>query len=125
MSVHVPSKLDSNQVLQHAYDDDKNALRVSTETTVVAGAFDVAIDQATDSIKIGNGTNLVEVNDDGALRVSNGLIKEQFDYFSGAHTDTTSVYTYKRGGIGGAIVGIVTVLYTDSTKNEILSLSVS
>jgi hypothetical protein len=55
MSNYVPSKLDSSQVLQHAYDDEKSALRVATETTVVAGAFDVAIDQSTDSIKIGDG----------------------------------------------------------------------
>lgn len=120
-----PSKLDSSQVLQHAFDDNAQALRVNTEATVIAGAFEVAVDHNTDSIKIGDGTNLASVNNDGSFKVSNGLVKEPFDFFTGIHTDTSSIYTYKMGGAAGSIVAVVTILYTDSTKNEILSLSVS
>jgi len=120
-----PSKLDSTQVLQHAFDDETQTLRVNTEATVLAGAFEVAVDHFTDSIKIGDGTNLATVNMDGSIRVSNGLIKEPFDFFSGVHSDTSSIYTYKNGGPTGAIVGIVTIVYVDSSKKEILSLSVS
>jgi len=120
-----PSKLDSTQVLQHAFDDETQALRVNSEATVIAGAFEVAVDHFTDSVKIGDGTNLAAVNVDGSIKVSNGLVKEPFDYFSGIHTDTSSIYTYKRGGPTGQIVGIVTILYVDSSKKEILSLSVS
>lgn len=120
-----PSKLDSSQVLQHAFDDDTQTLRVNTEATVVAGAFEIAVDHSNDSIKIGDGINFAAVNDDGSLKVSNGLVKEQFDFFSAIHSSTSSIYTYKRGGSSGAIVGIVTIVYTDETKNEIASLSVS
>ena len=120
-----PSKLDSSQILQHAFDDTTQTLRVNTEATVVNGSFEIAVDHTNDSVKIGDGYNFAQITDDGALKVSSGLIKEQFDFFSANHTDVTSIYTYKRGGAGGAIVGIVTIIYTDATKREIASLAVS
>lgn len=120
-----PSKLDSSQILQHAFDDDTQTLRVNTEATIVGGAFEIAVDHSNDSVKIGDGINFAAVNDDGSVKVSNGLIKEQFDFFSAIHSTTTSIYTYKRGGASGAIVGIVTIVYTDDSKKEIATLSVS
>jgi hypothetical protein len=56
MPLYPISKLDANQVLKHAYDDASQALR--TNATVTVGTVDVAIDQATDSIRIGDGTTL-------------------------------------------------------------------
>jgi|OM-RGC.v1.024054062 hypothetical protein len=146
-----PSKLDSAQVLQHAFDDETKTLRVQTEATVVAGVMEVAIDHQTDSVKIGDGTRLAGVTSnnelkvklasvseasplpvdlsnvtvDNTLRVSGGLVKPQFDYFSGAHTSTSSVYTYRMGGPTGTIVSVVTVTYVDGTKREIASLTVT
>lgn len=120
-----PSALDSAQVLQHAFDDETNTLRVNTNATVVAGAIEVAISHQTDSVKIGNGTRFADVAVDNSLKVSSGLVKESFDYFSGVHTSTSSVYTYKRGGQAGQIVATVTITYIDGTKREIASLVVS
>lgn len=120
-----PSALDSTQVLQHAFDDETHALRVNTEATVVAGALEVAIDHQTDSVKIGNGFRFADITSDNSLKVSAGIVKEPFDYFSGEHTATTSIYTYKNGGPAGAVVAIVTITYIDNTKKEIQSLVVS
>jgi hypothetical protein len=120
-----PSALDSAQVLQHAFDDETHTLRVNTEATVVAGALEVAIDHQTDSVKIGNGVRFVDIATDNSLKVSAGIIKEPFDYFTGEHTSTTSVYTYKSGGSAGAVVAVVTITYVDDTKREIASLVVT
>lgn len=120
-----PSALDSAQVLQHAFDDETHALRVNTEATVVAGALEVAIDHQTDSVKIGDGSRFADITSDNSLKVSAGIIKEPFDYFSGEHTATTSIYTYKNGGAAGAVVAIVTITYVDGSKKEIQSLVVS
>lgn len=120
-----PSKLDSAQVLQHAFDDETHALRVNTEATVVAGAIEIAVDHQTDSIKLGDGNRFAEITSDNSLKVAAGIVKEPFDYFSGEHTSTSSVYTYKLGGAAGAIVAIVTINYIDDTKREISSLVVT
>lgn len=65
-----PTKLDSSQVLQHAYDESTAALRVNTGATInVQGILEVAIDATTDSIKIGDGTEYVDVTVDNCLKV--------------------------------------------------------
>jgi hypothetical protein len=119
------SSLDQNQIMQRAFDEQADALRVQTEARVVANAMEVAISDKDDSIRLGDGTNLTEVTVDGALKVSGGLVKEAFDYFSGTHTDTTSTFTYRRGGALGAVVATVQVVYASTEKDEILSLSVT
>lgn len=125
MSRPAASKLDSSQVLRHAFDDESGSLRVNTEATVVAGSFEVSVDHQTDSVKIGDGINTVDVTQDNSLKVSSGIVKEKFDYFSGQHTATTSIYTYKNGGPSGSIVATVTINYVDSDKKEIQSLTVT
>lgn len=120
-----PSNLDSAQVLQHAFDDESKSLRVQTEATVVAGVMEVAVDHQTDSIKIGNGTRFADIATDNSLKVSSGLVKNAFDYFSGTHTALQSTYTYRNGGSSGTIVAVVTITYTDSSKKEIETLVVS
>lgn len=119
-----PSLLDANQVLQHAFDDDTQALRVDTQATVIEGNLEVAVDHQTDSIKIGDGARLAEVTDDKAIKVSNGLVKDSFDYFSADHSSVSSVYVYRKGGPTGSVVATVTINYTDITKSEISSLQV-
>lgn len=120
-----PSRLDSAQVLQHAFDDETRALRVNTEATVVAGSLEIAIDHQTDSVKLGDGSRIAEIAADNSLKVSSGIVKDPFDYFSGTHTATSSTYTYRQGGSSGTIVAIVTVTYVDGTKREIASLTVT
>lgn len=120
-----PSKLDSSQVLQYSFDDETRSLRVNTEATVVAGAKEVAIKPPTDSSKIRDGNRFAEITTDNSLKVSSGLVKDPFDYFSGAHTTTTSVYTYRNGGPSGTIVAVITIEYEDSDKKEISSLTVT
>ena len=58
--------------------------------------------------------------------LSNTLITDSFDYIGATYPDTeTEVYTYKSGGSGGTIVGTITVVYTDSTKAVLLSVTKS
>ena len=71
-----PSKLDSAQVLQHAFDDETKTLRVQTEATVVAGVMEVAIDHQTDSVKIGDGTRLAGVTSNNELKVKLASVSE-------------------------------------------------
>jgi len=53
-----------------------------------------------------------------------GLVTEPFDYVGAAYPDTTTeVYTFKEGGLGGATVATVTVVYTDTTKEFITSVT--
>ena len=48
------------------------------------------------------------------------------DYIAVGYPDaTTETYTYKTGGSGGTTVGVVTVVYTDSTKANISSVTKS
>lgn len=70
MAIPGDHNLDANQVIQNVYEEDNNALRVNTQATIVSGAFEVAIDQANDSIKVGDGTDLLEVNPDGSINVN-------------------------------------------------------
>lgn len=52
--------LDSDQVIRSVYDDNKNTLRVSVLDGTNGGeSFEVVINQADDSIRIGDGTDLV------------------------------------------------------------------
>lgn len=125
MPIRNYSSLDQNQIMQRAFDESSDALRVQTEAVVVANAMEVVISDSDDSIRLGDGTNLTQVNPDGSLKVSAGLVKDAYDYFSGSHTGTTSTYTYKMGGASGTTVAVVTIVYTNSDKDEILSLTVS
>lgn len=54
----------------------------------------------------------------------NSLIQVEYDYVSVTYPTTTSeVYTHKTGGSGGATVSTVTVVYTDTTKENISSVT--
>jgi hypothetical protein len=119
------SSLDQNQIMQRAFNEQTDALRVQTEAVVVANAMEVVISDTDDSIRRGDGTNLTQVNPDGSLKVSSGLVKAAFDHFSGSHTDITSTYVYRRGGALGTIVATVQIVYASAEKDEILSLTVS
>ena len=53
-----------------------------------------------------------------------GLINFTWDYVSVAYPDTiTEVYTYKTGGSGGTTVATVTIVYTDTTKSALSTVT--
>jgi hypothetical protein len=58
--------LDGNQVLRSVYDVDSNRLRTDAVINVDIGGVEVVIDQDTDSIRIGDGTDLVTATTVGA-----------------------------------------------------------
>jgi hypothetical protein len=62
--------LDKQQIFQRAFDPTTDRLRVDSEATVTLGTVEVIIDQTTDSIKIGDGTDLMAVNADGSINVN-------------------------------------------------------
>jgi len=65
-------------------------------------------------------------NDEFKLRTFNesALVKESFDYIKCVYTDSvTETYTYRNGGASGTIVAVLTVVYTDSTKDNFDSVT--
>lgn len=51
MPTPLPSRLDANQVLQGAYDEDTGRLRTDAEATIVNADIDVSLDAADDSVE--------------------------------------------------------------------------
>lgn len=58
---------DERQILQKVLNATEDRIKVEINATVTAGAVEVAIDQTTDSIKIGDGTDIMAVNPDGSI----------------------------------------------------------
>lgn len=57
------------------------------------------------------------------LSVTTGFSLPEYDYIAVTYpVATQEVYTYKLGGLSGATVGIVTITYTDSSKESLLSV---
>lgn len=66
------TQLDYSQVIRQVYDEALNRLRVDIGATIVAGALEVAINDVTDSIKIGGGGPgpYLVINPDGSINVT-------------------------------------------------------
>jgi hypothetical protein len=65
-------------------------------------------------------------NGDGTLvrQFVEGLAIPKYDYVSVAYPDaTTETYTFKTGGAGGTTVATVSVVYTDSTKESLSTVT--
>lgn len=64
------TQLDQNQIIQKVFNETNDSLNVTVGATVNVdtGIVEVAIDQTSDSIKIGDGTNLVSTTNDGGTR---------------------------------------------------------
>lgn len=124
------TKLDANQVIKDVYDEVENRLRVDAEVTAVIGDIEVHIDQASDSIRIGDGTDLITgTNVDGKIgldvNVLNpiGIFTLPYDSITATYPTTTQeVYKSRIGGISGAVQETATVNYTDATKDFILNV---
>lgn len=47
-----------------------------------------------------------------------------YDYLAATYPNsTTEIYTYKTGGSGGTTVAVLTVVYTDSTKDFVSNVT--
>lgn len=55
--------------------------------------------------------------------VESGLDLPRYDYVSNAPTSTTDVFTFKIGGSSGKVEAVVTILYTDTTKATISTVT--
>lgn len=77
-----------------------------------------AVDRVTGDNEYVTSTNRrLDVN---AVMDGGTLVPEDFDYIDADYPNaTTEVYTYKLGGAAGTTVAVVTVVYTDATKNFI------
>lgn len=52
------------------------------------------------------------------------FVSEKFDYVQAAYPDSvTEVYTYKLGGASGTTVATLTVVYVDSSKDQISTVT--
>jgi len=53
-----------------------------------------------------------------------GLVPVEYDYISASYPNaTTETYSYYTGGSGGALAATITVVYTDSTKDFISTIT--
>lgn len=97
------TQLDADQVLQRAFDEANDRLRVDASVTAtIAGPFDVSIEADADNIAIRNSTNSNEllINNDGSINTNiNGEVSIELDAADGDNvaisdgTDTLSVNT--------------------------------
>jgi len=70
-TIYPPSNLDADQVLQHAYDDDKQRIRVDIGAEITLdGAVEVSLDAPDDNVAISDGTNTLVINPDGSIDVN-------------------------------------------------------
>lgn len=86
MAAFTASHLSQENILRDVHDPVAQVLRTSSTLTLPSGGIDIAIDQATDSIKLGDGTNLitsslvnskrgldVNVINNGSTKITNGI----------------------------------------------------
>lgn len=65
--------------------------------------------------------SIVDETGDQITNLSGGFRLDPYDYLSVAYPSAdTETYTFKAGGSGGTTVAVLTLVYTDSTK-EFLS----
>jgi hypothetical protein len=90
-----------------------NPLPVEIEGSITLGEVE---------IKGSPSGNLLDINSDGSIKTI-GLFTLPYDTIQAAYPATTQeVYTSYLGGAGGTLQQIVTVNYTDITKNYITSV---
>lgn len=75
MSISPPgSKLDANQVLRRAYDEENNRLNVGAEVTATIGNVDVIIDASTDNIAISDGVRQLGITPSNEAKVNDSSL---------------------------------------------------
>lgn len=86
----------------------------------------VPVIQGVSSVDQETPTNIgVNPNTLAILSEPSGLKIPDYDYVSMALSagDTTETYTFKTGGSGGTTVATVTIVYTDSTRDVLSSVT--
>jgi hypothetical protein len=89
------SKLDGNQVLQHAFDTEKQRLRTDSVATVVNADIDIQLDASVDNVAIADGDgDQLAVNPDGSINVNVVSTGQQlYSYFTEVDNVATGVTT--------------------------------
>jgi len=78
--IYPPSNLDGNQILQHAYIDDTQRIRVDIGANITLdGAVEVALSAPDDNVAISDGTNTLVINPDGSINVDATIIMDFAD----------------------------------------------
>ena len=69
---HQPSRLDANQVLQEAFNDETQRLRVDSQATVVDADIDITLTAEDDTVSIGDAVtgNKLKINPNGSINVA-------------------------------------------------------
>ena len=64
------------------------------------------------------------INSDGSLISNGSLVTKAYDYIAYTNTNTTTdTYIYKTGGLGGTTTATVTIVYTDTTKAQVSTVT--
>lgn len=119
------SSLDANQVIKTVFDESTGTLKTNVQA-VVSGGTEVIISHVDDSIKIGDGTDFAAIDTDGSIQTRQvaQLVPFKWDYVAATYpAGDTEVYTFKSGGSGGSTVATVTVVYSDSTKTVLSTVT--
>lgn len=91
------TNLDQNQILQRAFEEGEDRLRVDAEVTAVLGTVECVISAASgDSIAISDGTDTLSVNPDGSINVNvvtstAGTYKVIYDEATGIASGVTEI----------------------------------
>ena len=69
---HQPSRLDANQVLQEAFDDQTQRLRVDSEATILNADVDITLTAEDDTVSIGDFTSgaKLKINQNGSINIA-------------------------------------------------------
>ena len=77
-----------------------------------------------ESIIIRNAQGFIDSENPFHVALETGMINFGYDYVSVAFPDcVTEVYTFKTGGVSGTVISTITIVYTDSTKANLSSVS--
>lgn len=131
--------LDQTQIMQRAFDEAADKLRVDASVSIASISGDVAVE-----IDAADGDNIAIANADGSKKASittvdakNGLDVNVINFpsfepphaadaFTVDYPDTvTEIYKFRSGGTGGTVLTTVTVIYTNATKTFMLSGTVT
>lgn len=109
--------IDADQVIRSVFDKDLNRLRVDAVVSATIGDLEVALSHTEDSVRIGDGTNLVEVTSDGEMQVRDDdantsletLIDQTDDIETSLGNIDTTLSTLNTKFTDGTDIGDVTV----------------
>lgn len=84
----------------------------------------IGLNKTGDNIDATRSANYVWDGSNWQRKPNIGLVPKAYDYMSYTNTNaTTDTYTYYTGGVGGTLVATVTIVYTDSTKAQVSTVT--